>query len=57
MAVTPNLVKQVVAIFGWIMFNAVETSPVLKNVPTMVGEMRTVPPARQQRLSVKKVRI
>ena len=55
-AVTPSLVKQVVIISGLIMFNAVETRPVLKNVPTMVGEMRTVQPARQQKLSVKKVR-
>ena len=55
-AVTPSLVKRVVTIFGWIMFAAVETRPALKNVPTMVGEKKTVQPVRQQRLSVKKVR-
>ena len=55
-AVTPSLVKQVVTSSGWIMFAAVETSPVLKNVPTMHGDLKTVPPVRQQRLSVKKVR-
>ena len=43
-------------IFGWMMLAAVVMSPALNNVPTVDGEMRTVVPQRQQRLSVEKVR-
>ena len=55
-AATPSLVEQVVAIFGSITLAAMEVSPALKNVPTVDGPTKTVPPAKQQRLFVKKVR-